>query len=227
MVVMSDAWLVDALRRGDERVFAELVRSWGSSMLRVALLYVPSHAVAEEVVQEAWVGVLRGIERFERRSSLKTCVFRILVNTAKTRGERERRAVPFSSLEGDDTLVDVGPPGATPTGAVSRQSSQDKRRKRSAGASSMDGEGRAISGVAGLTCQELVELVTDYLEGALDDATRTRFDEHLEACSACRAYLEQMGVVLRAVGRLREDDLEPAATETLLHAFRDWKHDGG
>jgi RNA polymerase sigma-70 factor, ECF subfamily len=71
-------------------------------MLRVARLYVTSRAVAEDVVQETWVGVLRGIDRFESRSSLKTWIFRILSNTAKTRGVREGRSVPFSSLAGDE-----------------------------------------------------------------------------------------------------------------------------
>ena len=70
-------------------------------MLRVALMYVSSRAVAEEVVQEAWLGVLAGLSRFEGRSSLKTWIFRILTNTAMTRGEREGRSVPFSSLAGD------------------------------------------------------------------------------------------------------------------------------
>jgi RNA polymerase sigma-70 factor (ECF subfamily) len=79
-------------------------------MRRVALTFVRSPAVADEVVQEAWLGVLRGIGRFEGRSSLKTWLFRILTNTAKTRAERERRSVPFSSLEaegaGDEPSVD-------------------------------------------------------------------------------------------------------------------------
>jgi len=70
-------------------------------MLRVAMMFVSSRAVAEEVVQEAWLGVLKGLDRFEGRSSLKTWIFRILTNTAKTRGEREGRSVPFSSLGGD------------------------------------------------------------------------------------------------------------------------------
>jgi RNA polymerase sigma-70 factor (ECF subfamily) len=71
-------------------------------MLRVAMMYVSTRAVAEDVVQEAWVGVLKGLDRFEGRSSLKTWIFRILTNIAKTRGEREGRSVPFSSLAGDD-----------------------------------------------------------------------------------------------------------------------------
>jgi RNA polymerase sigma-70 factor (ECF subfamily) len=63
-------------------------------------MYVPTPAVAEEVVQETWIGVLKGIDRFEGRSSLKTWIFRILANIAKTRGERERRSIPFSSAAG-------------------------------------------------------------------------------------------------------------------------------
>ena len=98
----EDTRIVKALKAGDERVFMELVENLGPSMLRVALLFVRTRAVAEEVVQEAWLGVLSGIGRFEGRSSLKTWVFRILTNIAKTRGEREGRSVPFSSLASDD-----------------------------------------------------------------------------------------------------------------------------
>jgi RNA polymerase sigma-70 factor, ECF subfamily len=93
-----DAALLDGLRAGDEAAFAELMRLYGAGMLRVAQMYVPSRAIAEEVVQEAWLGVLKGIGRFEGRSSLKTWLFRIVANTAKTRGVRESRSIPFSSL---------------------------------------------------------------------------------------------------------------------------------
>ena len=102
----EDLRLVEALRAGDEAVFAMLVRELGPSMLRVARMYVSTRAVAEEVVQEAWLGVLNGIGRFEARSSLKTWIFRILTNTAKTRGERERRTVPFSSLAREEAGAD-------------------------------------------------------------------------------------------------------------------------
>jgi RNA polymerase sigma-70 factor, ECF subfamily len=103
--------LVAALRAGDEATFAALVDELGPSMLRVAMMYVPTRAVAEDVVQEAWLGVLAGIGRFEGRSSLKTWIFRILTNRAKTRGERESRSIPFSALaaadaDGDDPAVD-------------------------------------------------------------------------------------------------------------------------
>jgi RNA polymerase sigma-70 factor (ECF subfamily) len=101
-VQLAETSLVAALRDGDEAAFTELVKEYGAAMLRVARLYVGSRAVAEEVVQEAWLGVLKGIGAFEGRSSLKTWIFRILTNIAKTRGEREGRTVPFSSLAPDD-----------------------------------------------------------------------------------------------------------------------------
>jgi len=75
-----------------------LIDAHGASLLRVAASYAPSRAVAEEIVQETWLGVLKGIDRFEGRSSLRTWLFRILSNTAKTRAVRERRTVPLSSL---------------------------------------------------------------------------------------------------------------------------------
>jgi RNA polymerase sigma-70 factor, ECF subfamily len=80
----------------------ELVSRHQAMMLRVAFSYVHNRAVAEEVVQEAWLGVLNGIDRFEERSSLKTWIFRILTNTAKTRAQREGRSVPFTDLAGDE-----------------------------------------------------------------------------------------------------------------------------
>jgi RNA polymerase sigma-70 factor (ECF subfamily) len=104
--------LLERLRAGDQAAFMELVDRHSGAMLRVAQLFVPSRAVAEEVVQETWVGVLRGLDGFEGRSSLRTWMFRILTNRAKTRGERESRTVPFSALasreaEGDDAAVDA------------------------------------------------------------------------------------------------------------------------
>jgi RNA polymerase sigma-70 factor, ECF subfamily len=94
----DEARLIEGLRAGDEAAFAELMREYGAGMLRVAQMFVSSRAVAEEVVQEAWLGVLKGIGRFEGRSSLKTWLFRIVANTAKTRGVREARSIPFSAL---------------------------------------------------------------------------------------------------------------------------------
>lgn len=99
----DDADLVRRLREGDEAAFAEIVDMYGASMLRVARLYARDVAVAEEVVQETWLAVLNGIDSFEGRSSLKTWIFRILANRAKTRGEREGRTVPFSAVGGADS----------------------------------------------------------------------------------------------------------------------------
>jgi RNA polymerase sigma-70 factor (ECF subfamily) len=103
-VSLDDARLVKALRARDERAFEELMRRYNASLLRVAQIYVPSRAVAEEVVQDTWIGVFNGIDRFETRSSLKTWIFRILTNIAKTRGHREGRTVPFSALERPDSV---------------------------------------------------------------------------------------------------------------------------
>jgi RNA polymerase sigma-70 factor, ECF subfamily len=89
----TDAELLVRLRAGDERAFVTLVRRHHAAMLRLAACYVPNAAVAEEVVQDTWLGVLRGISGFEGRSSIQTWLFRILVNRARTTGERERRSV--------------------------------------------------------------------------------------------------------------------------------------
>ena len=115
----EEAELLARLRAGDEGAFESLVEAYHGTMMSVARNYVKTRDVAEEVVQEAWLGVLKGIDRFEGRSSLKTWVLRILVNTALTRGGREARSVPFSSLapaeaEGDAPAVEperFRPPG--------------------------------------------------------------------------------------------------------------------
>lgn len=101
-LALPDAEIVAALRRGDEGVFAELVDAYSPGLMRMALMFVRDRAVAEEVVQDTWIGVLRGIDRFEGRSSLKTWIFRILINTAKTRGQRESRSIPFSAAAAAD-----------------------------------------------------------------------------------------------------------------------------
>jgi len=106
----DDRVLVQALRLGDERAAEQLLESYGGAMKRFAAGLVGSAAVADEVVQETWIAVLRGIDRFEGRSSLKTWIFGILANIAKTQAQRERRTVPLSSfqLEGsDEAAVDA------------------------------------------------------------------------------------------------------------------------
>lgn len=88
----DESALIASLRDGDEAVFAQLVDKYTPAMLRVARGYVRSHETAEEVVQETWIGMLRGIDRFEGRSSLRTWLFAVMVNIAKARGVREHRA---------------------------------------------------------------------------------------------------------------------------------------
>jgi RNA polymerase sigma-70 factor, ECF subfamily len=106
-----DAALVAALRRGDETAFVALVTEHQATLKRVARTYVSSDAVADEVVQETWLAVVKGLPRFEGRSSLKTWIFHILANQAKTRGEREGRSVPLTALAGvpDDDAPSVDP----------------------------------------------------------------------------------------------------------------------
>jgi RNA polymerase sigma-70 factor, ECF subfamily len=98
----ADRLLVTALRRGDEGAFAELVARYHGPLIRLAMVYVRNRSVAEEVVQDTWLAVLGGLERFEGRSLLRTWIFRILVNRAKTRAVREARTTPFSPLGSDD-----------------------------------------------------------------------------------------------------------------------------
>jgi RNA polymerase sigma-70 factor (ECF subfamily) len=105
----ADTPLLDALRAGDEQAFATLVTRYHASLKRVARAYVSTDAVAEEVVQDAWLAVIDGIDRFEQRASLKTWIFHILANKAKTRGTRERRTVPFASLAPADDGSAVAP----------------------------------------------------------------------------------------------------------------------
>lgn len=107
----EDMALVQALRAGDEVAFMMLVERYNGALLRLARLYVHDRAVAEEVVQDTWLGVLNGIDRFEPRASLKTWIFRILMNRARTSAKREGRSIPFSAAwesgsESDEPAVD-------------------------------------------------------------------------------------------------------------------------
>jgi len=102
----TDDATVAGVRSGDEAVFAQLLNDWSRSMLLLARTFVSTEASAEEVVQDTWLAVIRGIDRFEGRSSLRTWVYRILVHTAKKRGVRESRTVPWSSLPAEE---DRGP----------------------------------------------------------------------------------------------------------------------
>jgi RNA polymerase sigma-70 factor (ECF subfamily) len=115
--VAEESHLLARLRAGDERAFEALVETHHGAMIAVARTYVRTRAVAEEVAQEAWLGVIKGIDRFEGRSSLRTWILRILVNTAMGRGVREARSLPFSSL-GDEQEPAVEPDRFRPPGAA-------------------------------------------------------------------------------------------------------------
>jgi RNA polymerase sigma-70 factor (ECF subfamily) len=101
-VAGDESELVAALRAGDEAAFARLVTEWSRPMLLLARGFVSTEASAEEVVQDTWLAVIRGLDGFEGRSGLRTWVYRILVNTAKTRGVKEQRTIPWSSVAGED-----------------------------------------------------------------------------------------------------------------------------
>lgn len=98
----NDMQLVAALRRGDEKAFEQLLERYHNALIRVAMAYVSRSVIAEEVVQEVWLSVLQNLDKFEGRSSLKTWIFRILINRAKSRGVRESRSIPFSALRSRD-----------------------------------------------------------------------------------------------------------------------------
>jgi RNA polymerase sigma-70 factor, ECF subfamily len=109
--VEPDAGLLRRLRRGDEQAFVALVERYNGSMLRIALSFVPSRAVAEEVVQDTWLAVLRGIDGFEGRSLLRTWVFTILVNRARSTGTREQRSIPVADAGSAVDVSRFGPDG--------------------------------------------------------------------------------------------------------------------
>jgi RNA polymerase sigma-70 factor (ECF subfamily) len=103
----DDQRIVSGLRAGDAAVFAEVFDRYNGSLVRVAMRYVPSRAVAEEVAQDTWIGVIEGIDRFEGRSTFKTWLYKILIYRARSRGERERRTTPMSALADDDSAPSV------------------------------------------------------------------------------------------------------------------------
>ena len=116
-VEAAESQLLGALRDGDEQAFGALVREYQASLVRVARMYVSTQASAEEVVQETWLAVLNGLDRFEGRSSLRTWIFRILTNIAKTRAQRDARSLPFSAVrEAEDDEPSVDPDRFAPPG---------------------------------------------------------------------------------------------------------------
>ena len=199
----SEADLVARLRAGDEQAFEKLVDLYGPMMLRVAGIYVRDRAVAEEVVQETWLAVLNGIDRFEGRSSLKTWIFRILSNRAKTRAEREGRTVPLSAIAageaaGGEATVDpdrfFGPDSETPFGWAAPPRDWPQRRVLDREALKVIGE--AIDGlpetqatvirlrdVEGWTPQEVAEAleITDGNQRVLLHRARSKVRAALES----------------------------------------------
>ena len=107
-----DAELLGRLRAGDEQTFVALVERYNGSMLRLAGSFVPSRAVAEEVVQDTWLAVLRGLPAFQGRASLRTWMFTILVNRARTTGSREQRTIPVADAGPVVDASRFGPDGA-------------------------------------------------------------------------------------------------------------------
>lgn len=236
---MDDLATITALRAGDEAAFAELVRRYQPMMLRIARMYVKTPGAAEEVVQETWLGVLRGLDRFEGRSSVKTWIFRILVNQAKTRGVRDQRVTPFASLEGeseDGPAVDpsrfhdasdprgggwwVAHPGSWSQLPAERLESRETIAAVRDAIAELPARQQEV-----IVLRDLVELVTDYLDGALPPEEHARFERHLDTCEACREHLDQMETTIRVLHEAgREPD--PGEVEGLdeaLDVFRDWK----
>ena len=119
----SESEFLARLRSGDEAAFRELVKRHDRAMRRIAMSFVQTPSVADEVVQETWLAVIHGLCRFEGRSSLKTWIFRILVNRAQSRGARESRIIPFSSLvdPADEQGGTVDPSRFLPPGSASRR----------------------------------------------------------------------------------------------------------
>lgn len=109
MADRDDQNLVKRLQRGDEAAFATLIDQHHAALRRKALGFVSTSASAEEVVQDTWVAVLDGLRSFEGRSSIKTWIFQILINRARTKGVREARTVPVSALARDDETEPAAP----------------------------------------------------------------------------------------------------------------------
>jgi RNA polymerase sigma-70 factor, ECF subfamily len=105
----SDEAIVARLRAGDEAMFALVLDAWSSGLLRAARAYVSTRESAEDVVQDTWLAVIRGVDRFEGRSSLRTWVYRIMINTAKSRGAKDKRTMPMTDLTPEDSGPTVDP----------------------------------------------------------------------------------------------------------------------
>ena len=213
--------LLGRLRTGDEDAFACLVDRHHAAMVRFARGYVRSPAVAEEVAQDAWLGLLRGLDRFEGRSSLRTWLFRIVANRAISTGLHERQHLPVD----DSELGDEGgrfsqdgwwvtPPVHWADEAVDRMVAPELAAPRAGGGvvTTRDAKPEAHD----ITCQQAVGLMTDYLDGALGPDDRALVEAHLGECEGCAEHLRQIRITVAVTGRIREEDLAPAAREDLM-----------
>lgn len=203
----ADARLVAALRAGDEDAYRRLVADWHPMLLRVAQIFVPSRAVAEEVVQDAWLRVLGALDRFEGRSSLRTWVFRILANTAKTRAQREGRVVPFSAL--DD-------PGRVPEPAVDADRFLDPEHERYPGHWSSPPRALPEERLLAAETRERIAAAIDELPAAQRAVITLRDVAGWDAADVCNALdlteVNQRVLLHRARARVRralEDYLAP------------------
>jgi RNA polymerase sigma-70 factor, ECF subfamily len=190
--VPAERELLDRLRDGDEEAFVELVDRYHTPMVRLAMTFVPSRAVAEEVAQDAWLGVLRGIERFEERAALKTWLFRILVNRARTTGARERRSVPVAEAEPavDPARFGAGgawasPPSPWPEDVDERLSAEQMGAKIRAAVAQLPARSRQVvllRDIEGLASSEVCELlgISEANQRVLLHRGRERVRESLE-----------------------------------------------
>jgi len=201
------------------------VERYHEAMLRLAASFAPSHAVAEEVVQDTWLAVLRGLDGFEGRSSLKSWLFRILVNRARTTGTREHRSVPVADPE---PAVDPARFGASGAWADPPEHWIEAAERR-VEAGKLAGRIRAWLDELPARQREVVllrdveELVTDYLEGALSRPARRRFEAHLAGCPHCTEYLAQMRETIRLTGRLVPEDLTPQMRDEFVELYLRWR----
>jgi len=187
----EDVRLLERLRAGDEESFMSLVGRYHESMLRLARTFVHSHAVAEEVVQETWLGVVRGIDRFEGRSSLRTWLLSILVNRARSAGTREARSVPVDAGPAvDGSRFDAGgmwssPPAHWSDDVDERLGASALRQELLAGLAAMPARQRAVvmlRDVDGLSGDEVCQVLslTPANERVLLHRGRSRLRQALE-----------------------------------------------
>jgi len=268
---MGDEQLLARLRAGEESAFVDVVDRYHRPMVRLAAAYVPSQSVAEEVVQDTWLGMLRGLDRFEERSSLKTWLFTILVNRARTTSQRTvdphrfaadghwiQPPVPCTD-EIDDQLaatttvkfvraaIDGLPEGqrevvllrdveglsAAEVCQVLGVTDGNQRvllhpRPRSYSAVTRRqgwDQLMALFRRKTLVCRQAVELVTDYLEGALSGRDRARFESHLAGCPHCSECLAQIRETLATLDAIEPESLEPEMRDELVSLYRRWKTD--